>query len=56
MKRPFVITPKGMAQERSGLLRFSYILPHLIIMGLLIVGLMTGIRLWIGRFLSLDRG
>ena len=49
MKRPFVITPKGMAQERSGLLRFSYILPHLIIMGLLIVGLMTGIRLWIAQ-------
>ena len=49
MKRPFVITPKGMAQERSGLLRFSYILPHLIIMGLLIVGLVTGIRLWIAQ-------
>ena len=49
MKRPFVITPKGVAQERRGLSRFSYILPHLIIMGLLIVGLVTGIRLWIAQ-------
>ncbi len=48
-KRPFVITPKGVAQERRGLSRFSYILPHLIIMGLLIVGLVTGIRLWIAQ-------
>jgi cellulose synthase (UDP-forming) len=49
MKRPFVITPKGVAQERHGLSRFSYILPHLIVMGLLIVGLVTGIRLWIAQ-------
>jgi cellulose synthase (UDP-forming) len=48
-KRPFVITPKGVAQERRGLSRFSCILPHLIIMGLLIVGLVTGIRLWIAQ-------
>ena len=48
-KRPFVITSKGVAQERSGLSHFSYILPHLIIMGLLIVGLVTGIRLWIAQ-------
>jgi len=48
-KRPFVITPKGVAQERRGLSRFSCILPHLIIMGLLIVGLVTGIRLWIAK-------
>jgi cellulose synthase (UDP-forming) len=48
-KRPFVITPKGMAQKRRGLSRFSCILPHLIIMGLLIVGLATGIRLWIAQ-------
>jgi cellulose synthase (UDP-forming) len=49
MKRPFVITPKGVAQERSGFSRFSYILPHLIIMGLLIAGLVTGIRLWMAN-------
>ena len=49
MKRPFVITPKGVAQERHGLSRFSYILPHLIIAGLLIAGLVTGIRLWIAQ-------
>ena len=48
-KRPFVITSKGVAQERGGLSRFSYILPHLILMGLLIVGLVTGIRLWIAQ-------
>jgi cellulose synthase (UDP-forming) len=48
-KRPFVITPKGVAQERRGFSRFSYILPHLIIMGLLIAGLVTGIRLWMAQ-------
>ena len=46
-KRPFVITPKGVTQEdRRGVSRFSYILPHLIIMVLLIAGLVTGVRLW----------
>ena len=48
-KRPFVITPKGVAQERRGLSRFSYVLPHLLILGLLTVGLVTGIRLWIAQ-------
>jgi hypothetical protein len=48
-KRPFIITPKGEAQERRGFSRFSYILPHLIIMGLLIAGLATGIRLWLAQ-------
>jgi cellulose synthase (UDP-forming) len=48
-KRPFVITSKGVAQERGGLSRYSYILPHLIIMGLLIAGLVTGIRLWMAN-------
>ena len=45
-KRPFVITPKGVTHDRREFSQFSYILPHLIIMGLLIVGLVTGIRLW----------
>jgi cellulose synthase (UDP-forming) len=48
-ERPFVITPKGVAQERRGLSRFSYVLPHLLIFGLLTVGLVTGIRLWIAQ-------
>jgi len=49
-KRPFVITPKGMVQDdRRRVSRFSYILPHLIIMGLLIAGLVTGIRLWMAN-------
>jgi cellulose synthase (UDP-forming) len=48
-KRPFVITPKGVGQERPGFSRFSYILPHVIIMGLLIAGLVTGIRLWMEK-------
>ena len=49
-KRPFVITPKGVTQEeRRGVSRFSYILPHLIIMGLLVAGLVTGIRLWLAH-------
>jgi cellulose synthase (UDP-forming) len=48
-KRPFVITPKGVGQERRGFSRFSYILPHLLIMGLLIAGLVTGIRLWMAK-------
>ena len=48
-KRPFVITPKGVGQGRRGLSRFSYILPHLVIMGLLIAGLVTGIRLWMAN-------
>jgi len=46
-KRPFVVTPKGIAQEQRGPSRFSYIVPHLLIMGLLIAGLATGIRLWL---------
>ena len=33
-KRAFVITPKGVAQHRRGVSRFSYILPHIVIMGL----------------------
>jgi cellulose synthase (UDP-forming) len=49
-KRSFVITPKGVTQEdRRGVSRFSYILPHLIIMGLLVAGLVTGIRLWMAN-------
>jgi cellulose synthase (UDP-forming) len=48
-KRAFVITPKGVAQDRRGVSRFSYILPHIVIMGLLIVGLVTGIRLWLAK-------
>jgi len=48
-KRPFVITAKGVAQERRGVARFSFVLPHLIIMGLLIAGLVTGIRLWMAK-------
>ncbi|HLZ32929.1 MAG TPA: glycosyltransferase [Nitrospira sp.] len=48
-KRPFVITPKGEAQQRRGLSRFSYVLPHLMIMGLLIAGLVTGILLWMAK-------
>lgn len=46
-ERPFIITPKGMAQEKRGFARFSYSMPHLAIMGLLIAGLITGVRMWI---------
>ena len=45
-RRPFVITPKGIGQEKRGFSRFSYSVPHLVIMGFLIAGLVTGIRLW----------
>jgi cellulose synthase (UDP-forming) len=48
-ERPFVITRKGVEQERRGFSWFSYILPHFIIMGLLIAGLVTGIRLWVAK-------
>lgn len=48
-RRPFVITAKGVAQEKRGAARFSFVLPHLIIMGLLIAGLVTGIRLWMAK-------
>jgi cellulose synthase (UDP-forming) len=48
-KRAFVITPKGVAQDRRGVSRFSYVLPHIVIMGLLIAGLVTGIRLWMAN-------
>jgi cellulose synthase (UDP-forming) len=44
--RPFVITPKGTKQERRGFSRFAHILPHLTLFGLLVAGLVTGIRLW----------
>lgn len=50
--RPFVITPKGVGQEYRGLSRFTVILPHLVIMGLLIMGLMTGIRIWLEQIPS----
>jgi cellulose synthase (UDP-forming) len=49
MERPFIITRKGVGQERRGFSWFSYILPHFIIMGLLIAGLVTGIRLWFAK-------
>ncbi|HMS82903.1 MAG TPA: glycosyltransferase [Nitrospira sp.] len=45
--RPFIITPKGVEQEKRGLSRFTFVLPHLMMMGLLIMGLVTGIRQWI---------
>jgi cellulose synthase (UDP-forming) len=48
-RRPFVITQKGMGQERRGFSRFSYSVPHLITMGLLIAGIVTGLRLWFER-------
>ena len=48
-KRAFVITPKGVTQDRRGVLRLSYVLPHIVIMGLLIAGLATGIRLWLAK-------
>lgn len=46
-RRPFVITPKGMGQEKRGFARFSYSVPHLVIMGMLVAGLITGVRMWI---------
>jgi cellulose synthase (UDP-forming) len=48
-ERPFIITRKGVGQEGPGFSWFSYILPHFIIMGLLIAGLVTGIRLWFAK-------
>ncbi len=45
--RPFVITPKGVRQEHRGMSRFYVILPHLTIMGLLMMGLIMGTRLWL---------
>ncbi|MDR4469975.1 MAG: glycosyltransferase [Nitrospira sp.] len=45
-QRPFVITPKGTKQEKVGVTRFYYSMPHLVVMGLLVAGLVTGIRLW----------
>jgi cellulose synthase (UDP-forming) len=48
-KRPFIITRKGVGQEGRGFSWFSYISPHFIIMGLLIAGLVTGIRLWFAK-------
>jgi cellulose synthase (UDP-forming) len=48
-KRPFVITAKGVAQDQRGWSRFFHIVPHLLIMGLLITGLATGIRLLMAR-------
>jgi cellulose synthase (UDP-forming) len=45
-QRPFIITPKGTRQEKHEVTRFSYCMPHLVMMGLLVAGLVTGIRLW----------
>jgi len=47
--RPFVITPKGVGKEKRGFSRWSYSVPHLIIMGLLIAGLVTGVRHLMGH-------
>ncbi len=46
-KRAFVVTPKGVGQETRGFSRFSFVMPHLVIMGLLIAGIVTGVRLWL---------
>lgn len=48
-KRPFVITPKGVGQESRGISRFSYLVPNLILMGCLIAGVATGVRLWLAE-------
>ena len=45
-QRPFVITPKGTKQEKPGVARLYSSMPHLVMMGLLVAGLVTGIRLW----------
>ncbi|HEY5627075.1 MAG TPA: glycosyltransferase [Nitrospira sp.] len=48
-KRPFVITAKGVSQDRRGTAWLPYVLPHLLVMGLLIAGLVTGVRLWLAE-------
>jgi cellulose synthase (UDP-forming) len=45
-QRPFIITPKGSRQEKHEVTRWSYCVPHLVMMGVLVAGLVTGIRLW----------
>ena len=50
--RPFVITPKGVGQVNGGFSRFYVTVPHLIIMGLLMMGLITGVRLWVDQIPS----
>ena len=44
-RRPFVITQKGIRLEKQGYSRFYFSIPHLVIMGLLVAGLVTGVRL-----------
>lgn len=44
--RPFVITPKGRQQANRGIAEFKYVIPHLLLFGLLIAGVTTGIRAW----------
>lgn len=46
-RRPFVITQKGITEEKRGSAQFYLSIPHLVIMGLLVAGLVTGIRHWI---------
>ena len=45
--RPFVITPKGRQQANRGIADFKYVIPHLLLFGLLIAGVTTGIRAWV---------
>jgi cellulose synthase (UDP-forming) len=46
-KRPFVITPKGQQQEQRGFSKFSYVVPHLVLFGLLVAGLSNGVYHWL---------
>lgn len=45
----FVVTPKGEKFEKRGINHVASVIPHLLLFGLLIVGLTVGIRIWLNH-------
>ena len=46
-QRPFEITPKGTQTEESELQRTLFVLPHLVLLGLTVAAIITGILTWV---------
>jgi hypothetical protein len=46
-QRAFVVTPKGEKLEKRGVKEAVTVMPHLVLFGLLIVGMAMGVQLWL---------
>jgi cellulose synthase (UDP-forming) len=47
--QPFVVTPKGERLEKRGVNHLATVVPHLILFGLLLVGLTVGMQAWLNH-------